>query len=108
MLLLAAACAAPAPTPPPTPALVRLLVTDLTEPLGWDLALAYAKAQPSVVVVPQLAPAGNLAAELIAGRAEFSTLPLATTASTTAFMNSARVGKSWTRKVTRCSVSLNL
>jgi phosphate transport system substrate-binding protein len=72
ILLLAAACAVPAPTPPPTPALVRLLVTDLTEPLGWDLALAYAKAHPAVAVVPQLAPAGNLAAELIAGRAELA------------------------------------
>lgn len=70
--LFCAACAAPRPSPPPTPALVRLLVTDLTEPLGWDLALAYAEANPAVVVAPLLAPAGSLAAELAAGRADLA------------------------------------
>jgi phosphate transport system substrate-binding protein len=70
--LLAAACAQAPPTAPPTPALVRLLVTDLTEPLGWDLALAYGDANPAVVVAPQLAPAGSVAADLAAGQAELA------------------------------------
>jgi phosphate transport system substrate-binding protein len=70
--LLAAACAQAAPTAPPTPALVRLLVTDLTEPLGWDLALAYGDANPAVVVAPQLVPAGGVAAALAAGQAELA------------------------------------
>jgi phosphate transport system substrate-binding protein len=70
--LLLAACGAPSPTPPPTPALVRVLATDLTEPLAWDLALAYTAERPAVVVAPSLAPAGALAAELGAGRAELA------------------------------------
>jgi ABC-type phosphate transport system substrate-binding protein len=70
--LLLAGCAQASPTPPPTPALVRVLATDLTEPLAWDLALAYAANNPAVVVAPALAAAGGLAAELEAGQAELA------------------------------------
>jgi hypothetical protein len=67
-----AACATPTPTPPGTPALVRLLATDLTEPLAYDLALAYADVNNAVLVVPALEAASGLAAELTAGRAELA------------------------------------
>ncbi len=71
-ILLLAACAAPPPLPPPTPALIRLLATDLTEPLAYDLALAYADVNPNVLVNPALDTPGRLAAELRAGRADLA------------------------------------
>ena len=72
LLCLLAGCAQPAPTPPPTPALVRVLATDLTEPLALDLALAYAADNPAVVVAPTLAEAGTLAGALSAGQADLA------------------------------------
>ena len=71
-MLLLAACATPTATPPPTPALVRVLATDLTEPLALDLALAYAADNPAVVVAPTLAAADTLAASLQAGQADLA------------------------------------
>jgi hypothetical protein len=71
-LVLCAACASPSPTPPVTPALVRLLATDLTEPLAFDLALAYAEVNPNVLVSPALETPDRLASELSAGRAELA------------------------------------
>jgi phosphate transport system substrate-binding protein len=69
---LLAGCAPPAPTPPPTPALVRVLATELTEPLANDLALAYAANNPAVVVAPSWAPAADLAAALQSGQADLA------------------------------------
>ena len=71
-MLLLAACATPTATPPPTPALVRVLATDLTEPLALDLALVYAADNPAVVVAPTLAAADTLAASLQAGQADLA------------------------------------
>ncbi len=51
---------------------MRVLATDLTEPLALDLALAYAASNPAVVVAPVLAEAGTLAASLQAGQAELA------------------------------------
>jgi ABC-type phosphate transport system substrate-binding protein len=51
---------------------VRLLATDLTEPLAYDLALAYADVNPNVLVNPSLDTPDRLAAELRAGRAELA------------------------------------
>ena len=46
------ACATATVPPPPTPALLRVAVTDLTEPLLLDLAAAYAEANPAVALAP--------------------------------------------------------
>ena len=70
MLALLAACTSPTLTPRPTPALVRVAVTDLTQPLLLDLAAAYATVNPDVVVAPGLAPQPNLPAQLAAGQAD--------------------------------------
>ncbi len=72
LLSVLVGCAQPAPTPPPTPALVRVLATDLTEPLAFDLALAYAANNPAVVVAPALAEAGTLAGALGVGQADLA------------------------------------
>ena len=77
LAVLAAACASPTLTPRPTPALVRVAVTDVTEPLLLDLAAAYARVNPDVVVAPSLAPEAGLSAQLAAGQADlaFTTAP---------------------------------
>ncbi len=51
---------------------MRVLATDLTEPLALDLALAYAAEQPAVVVAPTWAEADGLAASLTAGQADLA------------------------------------
>jgi ABC-type phosphate transport system substrate-binding protein len=66
----AAACASATPPTPPTPAALQVLVTDLTEPLAFDLAAGYAAARPFVAVVPLLAPAAGQGDALAAGQAE--------------------------------------
>src|SRR5205823_7553249 len=73
-LLLASltACTSPTLTPRPTPALVRVAVTDITQPLLLDLAAAYATVNPDVVVAPSLAPQPGLAAQLAAGQADLA------------------------------------
>lgn len=72
LALILAACATPTPTPPGTPALVRLLATDLTEPLAYDLALAYAEVNAGVLVAPARESAARLAGELRAGRGDLA------------------------------------
>jgi phosphate transport system substrate-binding protein len=73
VLFLLAACSPP-PTipPPPTPVAVRVLATDLTEPLLLDLAAAYARVSPSVAVVPGRALAPGAGAALAAGEADLA------------------------------------
>lgn len=66
------ACSPPAPTAVPTPTAVRLLVTELTEPLGWELARGFATAQNDALVVPVLVPEADVAPALAAGRAELA------------------------------------
>jgi ABC-type phosphate transport system substrate-binding protein len=77
LLTICASCATPTFAPRPTPALVRVAVTDLTQPLLFDLAAAYATANPDVVVAPSLAPEAGLSAQLSLGRADlaFTTAP---------------------------------
>jgi phosphate transport system substrate-binding protein len=72
LLALCAACASPTLAPRPTPALVRVAATDVTEPLLLDLAAAYARVNPDVVVAPNLAPEAALAAQLAAGQADLA------------------------------------
>ncbi len=71
-MALLSACASPTLTPRPTPALVRVAVTDITEPLLLDLAAAYARVNPDVVVAPSLAPQSALAAQLVAAQADLA------------------------------------
>jgi ABC-type phosphate transport system substrate-binding protein len=72
LLSLLPSCTSPTLTPRPTPALVRVAVTDLTQPLLLDLAAAYATVNPDVVVAPSLAPEAGLAAQLAGGQADLS------------------------------------
>lgn len=72
LLVLCSACGAPTLTPRPTPALVRVAVTDVTEPLLLDLAAAYATVNPDVVVAPSLAPAAALSGQLVGGQADLA------------------------------------
>jgi hypothetical protein len=72
LLAWAWACATPTPTALPTPTAVRVLVTDLTEPLGWELARGWAQAQNNAVAVPLLVPEAEVAAQLAAGPAELA------------------------------------
>ena len=77
LLALLSACASPTLTPRPTPALVRVAVTDVTEPLLLDLAAAYARVNPDVVVAPSPAPQSALSAQLAAAQVDlaFTTVP---------------------------------
>jgi ABC-type phosphate transport system substrate-binding protein len=72
LLALLTACTSPTLTPRPTPALVRVAVTDLTQPLLLDLAAAYAGVNPDVVVAPSPAPQAGLADQLVAGQADLA------------------------------------
>ncbi len=72
LLSLCSACASPTLTPRPTPALVRVAVTDVTQPLLLDLAAAYATANPDVVVAPSLAPPDALSGQLSGGQADLA------------------------------------
>ena len=69
---LAVGCASPTVAPPPTPALLRVAVTDLTEPLLLDLAAAYASVNPAVALAPSLAPPAALAGLLQSGQADLA------------------------------------
>jgi phosphate transport system substrate-binding protein len=71
-LAATAACATATVPPPPTPALLRVAVTDLTEPLLLDLAAAYAEANPRVSLAPSLAREADLAARLQSGRSDLA------------------------------------
>ena len=72
LLVSLAACTSPTLTPRPTPALVRVAVTDLTQPLLLDLAAAYANVNPDVIVAPSPAPEAALSAQLAAGQADLA------------------------------------
>jgi phosphate transport system substrate-binding protein len=74
LLLIAAvpACATATVPPPPTPALLRVAVTDLTEPLLLDLAADYAQANPAVALAPSLAREADLAGRLQSGQADLA------------------------------------
>src|SRR6187431_2290757 len=72
LLAATAACTTATVPPPPTPALLRVAVTDLTEPLFYDLAAAYAQANPAVALAPHLARDAGLPAMLAAGQAELA------------------------------------
>jgi ABC-type phosphate transport system substrate-binding protein len=72
LLILLSSCTSPTLTPRPTPALVRVAVTDLTQPLLLDLAAAYATVNPDVVVAPSFTPEAALAAQLAAGQADLA------------------------------------
>jgi phosphate transport system substrate-binding protein len=65
-------CSSPTLAPRPTPALIRVAVTDLTQPLLLDLSATYALANPDVVVAPSLAPEANLSSLLSAGQADLA------------------------------------
>ncbi len=56
----------------PTPVVVRLAATDLAQPLAADLAAAYRKVQPDVLVVPSVAPLVTVAGDLAAGAADLA------------------------------------
>jgi len=70
LLALTAACASPTLAPRPTPALVRVAVTDLTQPLLLDLAAAYATINPDVVIAPTLAPPDDLGGMLASSQSD--------------------------------------
>ena len=72
LLAAAAACATATVPPQPTPALLRVAVTDLTEPLLLDLAAAYAQANPAVALAPSLAREADLAGRLQSGQADLA------------------------------------
>jgi phosphate transport system substrate-binding protein len=72
LLSLLTACTSPTLTPRPTPALVRVAVTDVTQPLLLDLAAAYATVNPDVVVAPGLAPEAALAGQLAGGQTDLA------------------------------------
>ncbi len=73
-VVLAAAACAPRPVPGPaadaTPAVVRILATDLTEPLLLDLGGAYTEANRDVALIPEQVSAAALKSDLSAGRAD--------------------------------------
>ena len=77
-LVLSAALAVAGCTPKPvsapeasaTPAVVRLLATDLTEPLLLDLAGAYTETNRDIALIPEQVPAGALAADLDSGQGD--------------------------------------
>jgi ABC-type phosphate transport system substrate-binding protein len=71
-LLVLSGCTSPTLTPRPTPALVRVAVSDVTQPLLLDLAASYAAANPDVVVAPSLAPEAALPAQLASGEADLT------------------------------------
>jgi phosphate transport system substrate-binding protein len=52
--------------------LLRVAVTDLTEPLLLDLAAAYAQANPAVALAPSLAREADLAGRLQSGQADLA------------------------------------
>jgi len=72
LLIFLSSCTSPTLTPRPTPALVRVAVTDITQPLLLDLAAAYATVNPDVVVVPSLEPQAALATQLTTGQADLA------------------------------------
>jgi ABC-type phosphate transport system substrate-binding protein len=72
LLALLSACASPTLAPRPTPALVRVAVTEITEPLLLDLAAAYARVNPDVVVAPSPVPQASLDAQLASGQADLA------------------------------------
>jgi ABC-type phosphate transport system substrate-binding protein len=69
---LGGGCSTATVPPPPTPALLRVAVTDLTEPLLLDLAAAYAAAQPMVALAPRPAREAELAGLLQAGEVDLA------------------------------------
>ena len=70
--MLLTSCSSPTLTPRPTPALVRVAVTDITQPLLLDLSAAYAAVNPDVVVAPGLAPEASLKGLLTAGQTDLA------------------------------------
>jgi hypothetical protein len=52
--------------------LLRVAVTDLTEPLLLDLAAAYAQANPAVALAPSLAREADLVGRLQSGQADLA------------------------------------
>jgi phosphate transport system substrate-binding protein len=72
LLAVTAACATATVPPQPTPALLRVAVTDLTEPLILDLAAAYSQANPAVALAPTVAREAGLAGRLQSGQADLA------------------------------------